>query len=177
MTPFLHSRLLEDVRVVVKGDKFWADYMGRLSTREPAPFSLHLAVMVEPYLKFMLDGTKTVESRFSANRCAPYDRVGKGDVVLLKRSGGPIVGLCLVTYAWFYELDPASWRTIRQEFGKAICAQDPKFWRERQGANYATLMRVRHVRPVSPVKFEKRDRRGWVILRESVAEQPLLEGI
>jgi hypothetical protein len=176
MTPFSHLRLVEDVQNVVRGDKYWEDYMGRLSTNGATPFSLHLAVMVEPFLRFMLDGTKTVESRFSVNRCAPYGRVGKGDVILLKKSGGPIVGLCAITYAWFYQLDPASWRTIRDEFGKAICAQDPAFWQERQSANYATLMRVRHVRTITPIKFEKRDRRGWVVLREAPTELPLLKG-
>jgi ASC-1-like (ASCH) protein len=50
-------------------------------------------VFIEPYLQFILDGQKTVESRFSANRSAPYQQVGKGDVVLLKRTGGPVMGV------------------------------------------------------------------------------------
>lgn len=177
MTPFQHSGFLGDVQKVVRGDKIWEEYLGRISAYEPAPFSLHLAVMVEPFLTFMLNGTKTVESRFSANRCAPYDRVEKGDVILLKKSGGPVVGICMVTYRWFYRLDAASWQTIRGEFGKAICAQDPEFWQERRDANYATLMRVRHVRAITPIIFEKRDRRGWVVLRDSHTEQPVLGGV
>ena len=151
--------------------------MGRISAHEPAPFSLHLAIMVEPYLTLMLNGTKTVESRFSANRCAPYGRVEKGDVLLLKKSGGPVVGICMVTYRWFYHLDAASWQTIRRDFGKAICAQDPQFWQDRRDASYATLMRVRHVRAITPITFDKRARRGWVVLRDSVAEQPVLGGL
>jgi hypothetical protein len=133
--------------------------------------------MVEPFLTFLLEGTKTVESRFSANRCAPYDRVEKGDVILLKKSGGPVVGLCMVTYRWFYRLDASSWQTIRNEFTQALCAQDPHFWQDRCRASYATLMRVRHVRTITPINFEKRDRRGWVVLRDSYAEQPTLREV
>ena len=52
---------------------------------EPSPFSVHLAILLEPYLQYILDGTKTVESRFSKNRIAPYNMVEPGDVVLLKK--------------------------------------------------------------------------------------------
>jgi len=69
----------------------------RVSTR-----GIHLAVLVEPYLSLILDGKKTIESRFSINRHAPFEQVQRGDVLILKRSSGPIEGLCTVSDAWFY---------------------------------------------------------------------------
>jgi hypothetical protein len=69
---------------------------------------IHLAVFVEPYLSFVLEGKKTVESRFSLNRHAPYEQVRDGDLLVLKKSGGPICGVCRVSNVWYYRLDPSS---------------------------------------------------------------------
>lgn len=128
---------------------------------------LHLAIFVEPYLRFILEGKKTVESRFSVNLCAPHGRVEKGDIVLLKRSGGSIVGVCQILNVWFYELDPNSWRDIRREFTQSLCAQAPDFWKARQHASYATLMRVGRVTRIGPIDCSKKDRRGWVVIGET----------
>lgn len=158
--------LANELQAELQGDSFWESYLKPLGENDSTPFSLHLGIFVEPYLQFILEGKKTIESRFSTRRFAPYNQVNKGDVILLKRSSGPIVGLCQVTHCWFYQLDPDSWKTIKHDFAQAICAQDPEFWEQRQAATYATLMRVRDVREVNPIRFVKRDRRGWVVLKK-----------
>jgi len=76
------------------------------------------------------------------------------------------MGLCQVADAWFYQLDPTSWKTIQEEFAQAICAQDPIFWKDREHASFATLIRIKHVRSLMPIQYNKRDRRGWVILQD-----------
>ena len=148
-------------------DSFWNEYLDQFILQEETPHSIHLAIFVEPYLQFILEGLKTVESRFSIRRCAPYNCVDRGDMILLKRAGGPIVGLCHVASAWFYKLEKNSWREIKQTYAAELCAQDPEFWRERQGASYATLMRIGRVLPIEPIVIEKRDRRGWVVLHST----------
>lgn len=159
-----YSRLTKDLIKVVQGDSFWGPYLSQLNTDTSSPFTLHLAVMVEPFLRFVLEGRKTVESRFSVNQCPPFNRVHRGDVIMLKKTGGPVVGICMASESWFYRLDPQSWTTIKQEFASYICAQDPTFWEERKGASFATLIKVTHVRTIQAIKVEKRDRRGWVVL-------------
>lgn len=156
--------IVEQLLHWVGGDAYWE---GRLRDLEICGLGLHLAVMVEPYLGLVLDGRKTVESRFSSRRCPPYQRVGRGDILLLKRAGGPVCGVCEVSDVWSYRLDPQSWHEIRGEFSHALCANDPEFWRVRQSANFATLMRIVHVRKVRPTPVPKRDRRPWVVLRVS----------
>jgi hypothetical protein len=169
--------LVDQLRSAVQGDSFWESYLQRLKSPDSATFTLHLAILVEPYLQYILDGKKTVESRFSSRRFAPYNRVDKGDVVLLKQSSGPIVGVCQVAYVWFYQLDPESWQTIREDFAAALCAQDPDFWKEREAASFATLMRIQHVKSIEPINFAKRDRRGWVVLHEGTGQLQLDLGI
>jgi hypothetical protein len=162
-----HPLLDSHLRLVLQDNTFWQAYFDQIPNKH---VTFHLAILVEPYLQFILDGKKTVESRFSANRCPPYGAVKKGDIILLKRSGGPIVGLCQVADVWFYHLDPESWKFIKDKFAKAICAQGTAFWEERETASYATLMRIEQVQTIEPVNFTKRDRRGWVVLRNNPAQ-------
>jgi hypothetical protein len=124
-----------------------------------------LAVFVDPFLDYILDGSKTVESRFSANRCAPFGKVCRGDIVLLKGTGGPVIGIARIGAVWSYRLNDSSWRLIRERFAAALRAQTPDFWEQRSGAAFATLMSIDRVRRLAPVEWKKRDRRGWVVLQ------------
>ena len=131
----------------------------------PAPDrTLHVAVMQEPFLSLLLQGRKTIESRFSVNRVSPYDDVRTGDVLALKAQSGPIVGITLVEHVTFYELEPAVWDELRERFSGPLCAEEPEFWHARAHARYATLMRVSDTFDIKPVSVAKRDRRGWVRL-------------
>jgi len=161
-----HVQCMAALRALTLDNEFWNDYLAPLRTSFGFPFRVHLAVFVEPFLTFMLEGRKTVESRFSTVRCAPYHSVSSGDVILLKRAAGPVVGLCCVTSAWFYELDLNSLRQIRQEFASAICADDA-FWKSRSICSYATLMSIRNPIEIPHFYVTKRDRRGWAIINPS----------
>jgi len=174
MTRWL-TALVEELRQRVSNDSFWSREIDRLEDAQKPRTALHLAVFVEPYLQFVLDRRKTIESRFSCTRCAPYGSVRPGDVLLLKRSGGPVVGICQVTGVWYYELDPGSWSTIRSGFAEQLCISDPAFWSAKKHASYASLMRIEHARDFDPLPIAKRDRRGWVILSRHHEQQDLLD--
>jgi hypothetical protein len=154
--------LIETVQSRLRDHPYWgsrfSDYLGGMK-------GLHLAVFVEPFLGFILNGTKMVESRFSANRAAPYELVCPGDAILLKRSCGPVVGISEVTYVWCYELDNKAWRLLRNKFRDSLCIDDSSFWKEKSSASFATLMSLDHIAQFPPVDCAKRDRRGWVLLR------------
>jgi hypothetical protein len=158
-----HTQCVATLRDSVVESRFWDKQLAPLRTSGELPFRLHLAIFVEPFLSFILQGRKTVESRFSVVKCAPYDRVSSGDVILLKRAAGPVVGLCRVTSAWFYELDTGSLREIRDRFAGAICADD-NFWEARRACSYATLMTVSNPIEIPHFNVAKRDRRGWAIV-------------
>lgn len=128
--------------------------------------TVHLAILREPYLTFIMEGRKTIETRFAKRACPPYRSVSDGDVVLLKRAAGEIVGVCTVEKVWYYRLSPDSLDSIRERFGTAICPADGTFWEERKQASVATLMLVGNVAEIDEVRVEKRDRRGWVVFKE-----------
>jgi len=155
--------LLNTISYAVKDDSYWNNFF-KTKSLDNFSFRIHLAIFVEPYLNYILQGKKTVESRFSLNRIAPYHKASKGDIIILKRSGGPIFGLCEISEVWSYDLDPKSWKHIRKEFTRSLCAQDPGFWNQRSHASYVTLMRIKNVIAIDPINWKKNDRRGWVIL-------------
>ena len=125
---------------------------------------LHLAVMSEPFLTYMLEGKKTIESRFSKHRIAPYKSIQTDDIVLLKKSAGPIVAHFKAGKVEFVELNEAELQRIKAEYGMAICADDD-FWRAKVDRRYATLIEVESLQEIKPFAIEKRDRRGWVKLK------------
>src|SRR5688572_22785698 len=84
-------------------------------------YTLHLAIFQEPYLSFIMEGKKKIETRFAKRPCPPFNKVTDGDVVLLKHSGGDIVGICEVEKVWFYHLDPDAFEIIKDRFGELIC--------------------------------------------------------
>src|SRR5260370_27512850 len=139
-------------QIATNGAPVWKERLARIEENAES-LSVHVAIFVQPFLDHMLNGRKTVESRFSVNRCPPYNRVRRGDIILIKQSGGPIVGICEADDIWFYRLDPASWATIKMTFAHSICADDPKFWDSRRMAQYAPLLRSRHVCRVASVEI------------------------
>jgi hypothetical protein len=149
--PFWRAR----VRAVVDGD---------------ANHRVHLAVFKEPYLALLLNGSKTVESRFSRRRVPPYRAVSEDDLMLVKRVAGPVVGIALIGTPGFYELDQRAWVDVRRRFARALCAEDDGFWEARGEARYATILPVKATVPIGPVAVAKRDRRGWVALPPVITE-------
>jgi hypothetical protein len=160
------TQLLRHVRRSL-AESLWSDEGGAA----PAGARPHLVVLVEPYLSGLLNGVKTVESRFSRYRRPPYRSVSAGDALILKRSAGPVVAVCRVTETHFHEIGPGTLDQIRGDFGGelGIPAGDRTFWRDRAGMKYATLLRIADVRPLPPIPCAKRDQRAWVVLRPATA--------
>lgn len=169
--PQWKAKLMSGLRLLSTG----GPYARVFSSREGcgAACGLHLAVLIEPYLTLILDGRKTIESRFSVNRHAPFERVRRGDVLILKRSSGPVVGLCTVSDAWFYRLNPDTWPDI-ERYSSALCMDGSSFWKQKRGASYASLMRIEKIVRLPDLEIEKVDPRGWVVLRASLLQQECL---
>jgi ASC-1-like (ASCH) protein len=153
---------IEDLSKELEDDPLWISDLENLQKNRIA---LHLAILHEPYLELILEGKKTIETRFSIHRQAPFEQITKNDVILLKETSGPVVGFCRVSDAWFYVLNQNSWDIIKNEFFKEILVKDQRFWEDKKNSSYASLIRIRDVHRLKyPLDFPKRDRRGWVVL-------------
>lgn len=127
----------------------------------------HLAIFIGHAIEDILSGKKTMESRFSLGRIIPYEEIVKDDTILLKKSGGNVIGQVLVDNVLYYDnLKPQSIAVLRKEYSKEL-AMDDNFWRSKAKSKYATLIFLKKPRRfVFPIKFQKKDRRPWLILNE-----------
>ncbi len=133
----------------------------------------HLAIFSKNYIAKILNHEKTVESRFSKVRCAPYQHVEVGDIILLKEQSGPIRGQARVKdVVYFSGLTPEKIKAIEEEYNNRLKV-DEKFWQTKRDAKYATLMSLEEVKQLPPETYEKKDRRGWVVLPSDDADKQL----
>lgn len=152
--------ILDEIHTAIREYPAWAELRHILD--DPS-FGVHLAVMVGPYLSYILAGRKTVESRFSKNAIAPYRCITVGDIVLLK--AGPVVGSFRVSSIDFVVLNDRELARLRRDYSEAICAEGDEFWHVRSDMRYATLIGIEDVRKLPAITVSKRDMRGWVVLR------------
>lgn len=132
---------------------------------------VHLAIFVEPYLTAVLEGKKTIESRFALTRRPPYNCVEADDYILMKRSGGPVLGLAMAKATHFYQLSPAVLADLRRRFSRQLFVQDDSFWVERANKQYATLIELDAAVEIHPLLVDKRDRQGWVTYDRGLPRQ------
>jgi len=129
----------------------------------------HLAVFLKGCVEKILQGQKTVEIRFSQNRILPYEAIAKDDEILLKNSGGKIIGKATVDNVLFYDnLDKETILKIKKEyFVAAGMASD--FWLKRLGAKYMAIIFLKKpVKFLAPLNYQKRDRRPWLVMEEDI---------
>ncbi|MBI4039393.1 hypothetical protein HY388_01035 [Candidatus Daviesbacteria bacterium] len=129
-------------------------------------FKRHLAIFTGDTIDKILSGQKTIESRFSRQKIAPFGQVAKGDLILMKQSGGKLRGQFLVDKTIFFD-HPSTQdvQLIKNKYAQEI-AVDEKFWLRHEGACYITLIFITHPTAflVEPFKIPKKDLRGWVVL-------------
>lgn len=146
----------------VNGDGRWLDYLDDIDTGK-IKAGVHLAIFTEPYLTFVLKGLKTIESRFSRIRCAPYRQVETGDIILIKQSGGPVRAITQAAETTYFDFGNDCLETVKKTYGEGICA-DEEFWEMQKSALFATIIELTHTISINPLDIPKRDRRGWVPL-------------
>lgn len=111
----------------------------------------------------MLDGKKTIESRISKNKIAPYDRITKDDVVVVKKSGGGVVAFFTIKEVKFIDLRDNNISEIRNKYNNELCVSD-EFWMQKKDASYATLMFIDKLIKLEEFKINKKGMQTWIIL-------------
>lgn len=144
----------------IKNDPTWADCLSFFNNPEA---TVHVAVMVEPFLSSLLAGRKTIESRFSRHKIAPYQKTAPGDLVLLKQSSGPVVGSFEVAFVRYLELTSKTLKELEANYERQINGSK-EFWQAQQTKRYASLFGVKNIQPRTATAIQKQDPRGWVVL-------------
>lgn len=100
----------------------------------------HIAIFRQPFFDMILNGEKTIESRWSKSKIAPYEKVGVGDEILLKLTGKPITATTKVEKVRFYKLTPEIVEDIRLKYGKQIGTDKFENWDSILTQRYCTLI-------------------------------------
>jgi hypothetical protein len=131
----------------------------------------HLAIFSKAGIEQIISGQKSIETRFSKKRIAPFGLVSVGDLVYMKLTGGDIKGQFIVKKVIFLEgLERSDWEVIKKTYWDKISLGseelDQQFLQAKSDAVFGTLIFVGEVEQfvTSPISFEKRDRRPWVVL-------------
>ena len=128
----------------------------------------HIAILRQPFYDMILSGEKTIESRFSMNKCAPYKRVSIGDVVWFKETGKPVTVRAIVKDVKYFETTPEIIEEIRKTYGKEIGTDRFEDWQETCKKNFCTLVWIKDVKRVPPINVPRSNGAGWIILNGSL---------
>lgn len=130
--------------------------------------NIHLAIFSEPFLSHLLSGKKTIESRLSINMKAPFGKVYKNDIVLIKKGGGEICGIFRVDEVKFFaNINSEIIRKVDEEYGsKILWNLDPTFLKNKSEAKFLTLITIGMLTKIKSVETEKADRMAWVTIRK-----------
>lgn len=126
----------------------------------------HIAIMRQPFLNMVLSGEKTIESRWSMHKVAPYNKVATGDIILFKETGKDITVKAIVRSVKYFELTPQLVDDIRVKYGKKIGTDKFEDWKTTLTKKYCTLIWLDKVEQISPIKAEKSHGAGWIVCKE-----------
>lgn len=127
----------------------------------------HLVILKKPYLDLILNGRKSVESRFTRTRCAPFGRILVGDELFFKISSGPVCARATVSKVKeFTNLTKEKVNKLKKQYNHLICGGD-EYWQEKQDCDFGILVWLKNVKPIEPVRIDKKDWRAWVVLTEA----------
>ena len=126
----------------------------------------HLAILKKPYLEAILDGRKTIESRFSSTRRYAFGTVLPGDRIFLKESSGPVCATATAAAVKnFVDLTPQKVAILKQQYNCHIVGSD-EYWQSKANCRFGFLVWLKDVESIKPVRIYKKDWRGWVVLTE-----------
>lgn len=124
---------------------------------------VHLGIFGEPYLTYILEGKKTIESRFSKNKIAPYNQITKEDIIIVKKSSGNVEGYFTIKEVLFFDLNMVSTEEIKSKYNKQLCV-DEEFWLNKKNSNYATLIIIDKLIKLKSFHIDKKGMQAWIKL-------------
>jgi len=122
----------------------------------------HLAVMKKSwsFTQKILDGEKTIESRWYKTRRAPWGRIKKDDTIYFKNSGKPVTIKAIVSSAIeFEELTPKRVKKILSKYWGDLGISKNEvssFYKRFKNKRYCILIFLNNPEKVTPFKINKK---------------------
>ncbi len=153
----MNNNILNEIKNNLKTQLSLSDY-NKIKDK-----TIHLGIFKEPYLSLMINGFKTIESRFSQKCLIPFKHISKKDIVMIKSSSGPVIGYFTIKDIKFFSLKETNINDIKLKYNKYLCLKE-EFWQDKKNSNYATLIFVDKIYLLNPFKISKKGMQSWIIL-------------
>lgn len=109
----------------------------------------HVAILWPQYIRLILSGKKTVESRLTITSRPPYRAIKPGDRIYFKASSGPFLATAVAGKVEFHEgLTPDKIDGLRKRHNDAVCG-DAEFWERKRDSRYATFITLCDIKPIA----------------------------
>ncbi len=103
----------------------------------------------------ILAGEKTIESRWSKTKRAPWNKVRIGETIYFKNSGEPVTAMARVAKVFqFADLTPQKVKEVLEKFGPEI-GVDNSFYKTVRDKKYCLLIFLERPRRVPPFSVSK----------------------
>ena len=126
----------------------------------------HIAIFQEPFYSFVINGKKSIESRWSNKKIAPFDKVKEGDILYIKKTGCNVTATAKVKLVKYFFLTPEIAEDIKKVYGNEICTDYFDDWEKYKNKNYCTLIWLDNVKNVDEFMVKKSNGAGWLVLKE-----------
>ncbi len=118
----------------------------------------HVAILAAKWklLEKILDGEKTIESRWYVHKTNPWNNIRAGDVVYFKETGKQIEAKAVAKKVLFFDkLNDRKINETLKKYGRriGISKENSKFY---SGKNYCILVFLKNVERVAPFQIDKR---------------------
>lgn len=126
----------------------------------------HIAIFQEPFYSFVINGKKSIESRWSNKKIAPFDKVKEGDILYIKKTGCNVTATAKVKLVKYFFLTPEIAEDIKKVYGNEICTDYFDDWEKYKNKKYCTLIWLDNVKNVDEFMVKKSNGAGWLVLKE-----------
>lgn len=134
----------------------------------------HVAFMKKDWglVPKILNGQKTIESRWYQTKRLPWGKIGAGDSVYFKNSGEPIIVKATVDrIIQFQDLTPSKVKAILLEYGDSDGIGEPEipiFFERFKTKKYCILIFLKKPQKIAPFEINKKgfgSQTAWITIK------------
>jgi len=131
---------------------------------------IHVAILKTGYIKEILAGRKTIESRLTRTMQPPHGKIEPGERLFLKASGGPFMATAVAGEVHrFEDMGPADVQRLRKRYDQAIGGDDA-YWQMKRDSRFATLVGLKEVEPIDVgPKYKVAYMKAWYVLDDALS--------
>ncbi len=128
----------------------------------------HVAILKRPYLRMILDGRKTVESRLTKTVQPPFGSIAPGERIFLKVSAGPFMATALAGNIDQHDkLTPSDIDRLRMRYDHAVCGNED-YWQAKRDSRYAVFVELTAVEPIRVGPTYPKSMRAWHVIDDQL---------